>query len=632
MLQTVQKACPSGFLTIIAGNTELCLPIDKFDIWILVDGQMDGWISFENLMQEKAQAEKTDILEPLESSILFTSGTNSLPKGCFIQTSSFPFTSALGWSQGSQPILPGDKFAHVLPNNHSYSYTCLMSYFMNGATVVFPGPTFVPRTLLQAIQKEQCSHVALVPTMVLALSIAFTEKKVDSLRRVVLAGAPPNEEILRICLEQLGACGVQNVYGMTEGIFAQTDTVSHASDILAGKDISIGMPFPSIKMKICFEGRCVPLPVGTAGEMHFSGPTLIKEYKGKSDDELFYSGADGRKWFRTGDKAIMGKDNRLYLIGRYKDIIIRGGENIDPSAIEAVLGQIPEFCALEPQVVRYPHPIAGEVTIVVVKSEVNKETARQIKDMIRAEMGAMSVPAEVVSVQSLGSHAYPRNITGKVQKSNLEGMVKSCWQKRQSTAHSNLNLTTPLNSTDCQNIVTPSIGSRVNEALLSAMRAEKNIEINPAIPMIDLGVDSISCIAILHRVYKETRTSLPSSLFSTQATVGTASEWLCLMSYSTDPLKFNTLNEDPSHELCSSHLLQGIPKPGIPSLFLTPPGSGYAFVYKPLPKFANSLAVYVLTSPYLMTSKVSWTVEDAAAIYLKTIQNLQAQGPYILGG
>jgi acyl-CoA synthetase (AMP-forming)/AMP-acid ligase II len=173
MLQTVQKACPSGSLAIIAGNAELCLPIEKLTFGlkcmkILVAGQLDGWISFENLMQETAETGKTDSSEPLESSILFTSGTTSLPKGCFIQTSSFPFTSALGWSQGSQPILPGDKFAHVLPNNHLYSYMCLMSCFMNGATVVFPGPTFVPETLLQTIQKEQCSHVALVPTMVLA--------------------------------------------------------------------------------------------------------------------------------------------------------------------------------------------------------------------------------------------------------------------------------------------------------------------------------------------------------------------------------------------------------------------------------------------------------------------------------
>lgn len=645
MFQTVMNGCHSGTLATIAGNFDLCAPIEKLTsglncMKILVEGQRDGWTSFGDLMQKPAEYGqdvrcKDAVSEPLESSLLFTSGTTSLPKGCCLETSSYPFTVATGWNKGSQPVLPGDKFVHVLPNNHCYSYMYLMSCFVNAATVVFPGSNFVPETLIQVIQQEKCNHVALVPTMVLALSVVplASEQKLNSLRRVELAGAPPSEEIIRVCLKHLGASGVQNIYGMTEGVLAHTDATGHASDIVVGSKVSIGMPFPGAKIRICAEDSRIPLPVGMAGEVHFSGPTLIKGYIGRADDDKFYTEEDGRKWFRTGDKAIMDKNNQLYLVGRYKDTIIRGGENIEPSAIEAVLGQIPEFYVLEPQVVRFPNHVAGEVPIVVVNCQISQETARQLKDTILAKMGTMYVPMEVISVQSLGSKAFPRTMGGKVQKSKLEDMVKSYWRERQSKIHANLSSAKLADSTNSQSIVELCLGSRINESFLSAIAVEKDIQIDPTTRMIDLGVDSILCVTILRRVQKEAGVSLPSSLFFAQTTVGAISDRLCSISCLTDLLHFSPPKEDASRELCFSTLIQGAPKPGVPSLFLTPTGNGSAFSYRSLPKFANDLAVYALGSPFLMTnSEATWTVEEAAAIYVKAIRSLQAQGPYILGG
>lgn len=635
MLQTAMKGCYAQSIAIIAGKANICPQIEDLTSGIdctriLVESQRDGWTAFGDLMQEPAGTAQTEWHpEGSESSIFFTSGTTSLPKGCFFQTFSFPFATATSWRQSNQPMLPGDKFALVLPNNHAYGFQCLISTFLNAATIVFPGSGFIPEAVIQGIQQEQCSHTAFVPTMVLALgSLPLApEQKLGSLRRVVLAGASPTEEVIRICLEHLGSSGVENLYGMTEGILVSSGVLSNASSIFNGRDISIGAPLPGAKIRVCAENSRIPLPVGATGEVHFSGPSLINEYIGLANDDKFYTADDGRRWFCTGDKAILGRDDRLYLVGRYKDTIIRGGENIEPSAIEAFLGRIPEFHVLEPQIVRAPDHIAGEVPIAIVSRDITESTALRLKETIRAEMGMLFVPPGVVPVQSLGLKSYPKTVAGKIQKSKLEDLMKVYWEKRspRSTGSGYSNYS--------HGVAKSYSGSRIVHSLLSAITQEKRGFVNPDARIIDLGVDSMTSIAILSRVQKETGVSLPSSLFFTPKTVGTICDYLRSTSSSADLLDLRRLTDDTCDDLCFSTLLQGTPQPGVASLFLTPPGSGYAFSYKPLPKFPNDLAVYSLGSPFLMTkSETTWTVEEAAAIYVKTIRSLQPQGPYILGG
>lgn len=635
MLQTAMTGCAAQSIAIIAGKADICPQIEDLTSGmdctrILVDSQRDGWTSFGDLMKEPAGISQTKWHpESSESSIFFTSGTTSLPKGCFFQTFSSTFAIATSWRQSNQPMLPGDKFALVLPNNHAFGFQCLISTFLSAATIVFPGSGFIPEAVIQGIQQEQCSYTAFVPTMVLALgSLSLApEKKLSSLRRVVLAGAPPTEEVIRICLEHLGSSGVENLYGMTEGILVSSGLLGNDSSIFNGRDISIGAPLPGAKIRVCAENSRIPLPVGATGEVHFSGPSLINEYIGRANDDKFYTTEDGRRWFCTGDKAILGRDDRLYLVGRYKDTIIRGGENIEPSAIEAFLGRIPEFHVLEPQIVRAPDHIAGEVPIAIVNRDITENTALRLKETIRAEMGMLFVPPGVVPVQTLGLKSYPKSVAGKIQKSKLEELMRAYWGQRSPKP------TASEFPDDSDGVAKSYSGSQIVHSLLSAIAEEKGSFVNPDTRIIDLGVDSMTSIAILGRVRRQTGVSLPSSLFFTPKTVGTISDYLCSTSSSADLLDLRRLTDDTCGDLCFSTLLQGTPKPGVASLFLTPPGSGYAFSYEPLPKFANDLAVYSLGSPFLMTkSETTWTVEEAAAIYVRTIRSLQPQGPYILGG
>ncbi|OJJ98286.1 hypothetical protein ASPACDRAFT_31198 [Aspergillus aculeatus ATCC 16872] len=588
-------------------------------------GVRDGWVGFEELMHFTKPGGKDPHQQQQESSIFFTSGTTSLPKGCFVQPSAVPTTVARAWrASPNRPMLPGDRVAVVLPNNHAFGYMFLMAAFLNAATVVFPGEAFAPERLIETIRQERCTHTALVPTMLHALSgVAVTPaQKLHSLKRVVLAGAPPTEEVLRICLSHLGAQAVENFYGMTEGIVVSTDAAESVDEVISGRDVSIGRPLPGARVRVCAKGGRVPVAMGDVGEVHFSGPSLIDGYIGNRDDEKFYTGEDGRRWFCTGDKAVVGEDGRLYLVGRYNDTIIRGGENIEPAAIEAVLGKTAEFHVLEPQIVRAPDQVAGEVPVAVVRTDVDEQMARQLKDTVRTKMGALFVPAGVIPVSDLGLDDYPRTLAGKVQKSKLTELVEAYWTAQKSQARSRFGQETLESHPNLQLI----------ESLLAAIASAKGEDIDPTMRMIDLGIDSITSIALLNQIRQETGVSLPSSLFFTPNTIG---ELIERLQSSTDPsslLEIDSASQETPRE-CFSTLIQGTPKPGVPSLFMTPPGSGYAFSYEPLPKFANDLAVYALGSPFLMSkSDATWTVEEAAALYVKTIRKLQPEGPYLLGG
>jgi acyl-CoA synthetase (AMP-forming)/AMP-acid ligase II/pimeloyl-ACP methyl ester carboxylesterase/acyl carrier protein len=628
MLQTAKKGCQSDFMAIIAGTSDMCTRIEELTsefpgIRILVEGDVDGWIMFKELMQNPAaelqQSLRRDCHpEPSDRTIFFTSGTTSLPKGC-IMPSAYGFAAALWWRQSSVPMMPGDRVLFTLPNNHGFGWLCIMCPFLNAATVVLPGPRFIAEYVIKAIQAERVNHAGLVPTMVHALgNTSLVTEKLSSLRRIVMGGSPPTEEVIRICLDILGASGVENLYGMTEGILVSSGVVSQISDLIKDGDVSIGTPLPGMSVRIYVKGSKMLARAGESGEMHFSGPSLINGYIGGADGN-FYHEADGCPWFCTGDKAFVGSDNRLYLIGRYKDTIIRGGENIEPSAIEAVLGQIPGISVFNPQIVRAPDNVAGEVPIVVLNQEVDDYTANKLKDTVLSQMGDLYVPADVISIQTLGQEEYPKTMAGKVQKTKLEDLVRRYWERQHIRRD--------------YSIDGPIAGPQVMESLCIAIEKEKRISINFSLRMIELGIDSILSIAILKRVQVETGVSLPSSLFFTQATVGAIYQQISSISDIEEFLHFSPIMEDGPSDLCFSVLLQGTPRAGVPSLFLTPPGSGNAFVYRTLPKFFNEYAVYSFGSPFLMTkSESSWTIEETATIYANTILSIDPFGPYILGG
>lgn len=223
-------------------------------------------------------------------------------------------------------------------------FVCLY-FFGHAGAVVYPSPTFSADTMLSALQLEQCTHTFLVPTTLRALLDVLPEEKKSlkiNLRDVCVAGSPVSKENILQTVRQLGSSGVSTGFGMTEGSPIWTARVEDPELLIANDSTISGSAAPGARIKICAPGSVTPVEYGIEGEIHQSGPGVIRAYLGSSDDQKgFYRDDRGRTWFVTGDQAVMRSDGKVVVTGRYKDMIIRGGENISPASIEAVLNRLP---------------------------------------------------------------------------------------------------------------------------------------------------------------------------------------------------------------------------------------------------------------------------------------------------
>lgn len=271
-----------------------------------------------------------------------------------------------------------------------------------------------------------------MPTALHSL-IEYAEKDdltFPKLQDVCLAGASITPHNLRQVVNTLGARAVSTGFGMTEGSPIWVAATADPETLIAGDDTISGSASPGARIKICASNSILPLPRGQPGEIHESGPGVIQGYLGDNvGTESFYVD-EGRSWFMTGDRAIMHGDGRVSIIGRCKDMIIRGGENIAPAAIEAVLNQFP---GVEAQVVAAKDKFAGEVPVAIVRIlPAGDDPCGLMSDAVRTSMGMLHVPDEIVMLDALSLNEYPRTMSGKIQKSALRKVVAAFRKHRTS--------------------------------------------------------------------------------------------------------------------------------------------------------------------------------------------------------
>jgi acyl-CoA synthetase (AMP-forming)/AMP-acid ligase II len=254
--------------------------------------------------------------------------------------------------------------------------------------------------MMDTLWREKCTHATLVPTMLHALiGVKATQgQKLKHLKHVMFGGSLLTPAVLKSCVEELGADCVENTYGMTEGALISTCKQSNPMNIVKGEDVSVGSVLSGTGLKTCLPDETTPVPRGTPGEIHFHSEYLgYGGYIGMESDD-FYDDAEGKRWFKTGDQGVIDHDGRIFIVGRYKDMIIRGGENISPSAVESAIGLIPQLKGVLVQVVAAPDDIAGEVPVAVMQGDVNPELAQDVQDAVIKSMGTIYVPDEVISL------------------------------------------------------------------------------------------------------------------------------------------------------------------------------------------------------------------------------------------
>ena len=357
--------------------------------------------------------------------IQFTSGTTGAPKGATLTHHNILNN---GYFIGeAMKLTDRDRVAIPVPLYHCFGMVLgNLACITHGAAMIYPSEGFEPLATLEAVEAERCTALYGVPTMFIA-ELGHPEfKRFDlrSLRTGIMAGSPCPIEVMKRCVNEMNMREVTIAYGMTE-----TSPVSFQSSVddpLERRVGTVGRIHPHVEVKIVDgEGRIVP--PGTAGELCTRGYCVMLGYW--NDPERTAEAIDRARWMHTGDLATLDEEGYCNIVGRIKDMVIRGGENVYPREVEEFLFRHPKIEAV--QVVGVPDVKYGEELCAWIKLKPGESaTAEDVRGFCQGQIAHYKIPRYVKFVE-----AFPMTVTGKVQKFVMrEQMVKELGLSEQKTA------------------------------------------------------------------------------------------------------------------------------------------------------------------------------------------------------
>jgi fatty-acyl-CoA synthase len=381
-----------------------------------------GWYDFEEIAalataaSRNALEEVANQLQPSDAiNIQFTSGTTGLPKGA---TLSHRNILNNGYFTGEQMALgPDDRLCIPVPLYHCFGMVLgNLACITHGAAMIYPATGFDPRSVLETVAAERCTALHGVPTMFIAELEHPNFEKFDlsSLRTGIMAGAPCPIEVMRRVIEKMNMREITIAYGMTE-----TSPVSFQSasdDPMERRVSTVGRVLPHLEVKIVDEnGQTVPR--GERGELWTRGYSVMMGYWG--DDEKTAEAIDAEGWMHSGDLAVIDDAGYCNIVGRLKDMVIRGGENIYPREIEEFLFRHPKI--EDVAVVGVPDEKYGEELCAWIKLRGGHEASqKEIAAFCRGQIAHYKVPRYIRFVDE-----FPMTVTGKIQKFLIrEAMIK----------------------------------------------------------------------------------------------------------------------------------------------------------------------------------------------------------------
>jgi fatty-acyl-CoA synthase len=377
------------------------------------DTPAPGMIPFDSVyaMAEAPQRARLDELErTLQSdepiNIQFTSGTTGLPKGATlthhnILNNGYFLGEAMRYTEYDKVCIP-------VPLYHCFGMVIgNLACITHGAEMIYPSEGFDALATLQTVAEERCTSLYGVPTMFIAEldHPDFRKFDLNSLRTGMMAGAPCPIEVMRRCIRDMHLRELTIGYGMTETSPVSTQTA--LNDPIERRVSTVGRVHPHVEVKIIdAEGRVVPH--GTAGEFCTRGYSVMLGYW--EDPERTAQTIDAGRWMHTGDLATMDADGYCNIVGRIKDMVIRGGENVYPREIEEFLYHHPKI--QDVQVFGVPDERYGEELCAWVKLRPGETlTAEEIRDYCRDQIAHYKVPRHIRFVDE-----FPMTVTGKIQK------------------------------------------------------------------------------------------------------------------------------------------------------------------------------------------------------------------------
>lgn len=380
-----------------------------------VRSNKEGLLSFPDLMEmgEKMPSPKVSI-NPVEDvfSILYTSGTTGRPKGAMLTHQNFIYSAEA--TNEKLRCTADDVFLIAVPVFHVFGMAPgIMSAIAVGAKIVFM-ENFKAIHALEIIEQEKISVHHGVPTMfILELNHPrFAEYDLSSLRTGIIAAAPCPEEIVRRIRNVMG-CDIMVFYGLTESTASVTATSFSDEDSI--RSITVGRVLPGSEVKVVDVHRRVA-PAGEVGELALRGPGITKGYY--QMPEQTREAIDEEGWFYTGDLVSIDEKGYIRIVGRKKEMIIRGGYNIYPREVEEIFYKHPSI--LEIAIVGLPDTVLGEISCAAIKLKPgHMEDEESIKDFIKDKVADYKVPDRIVFLDSL-----PMTASGKIQKVALEEVLR----------------------------------------------------------------------------------------------------------------------------------------------------------------------------------------------------------------
>jgi fatty-acyl-CoA synthase len=356
------------------------------------------------LLRERAATLTFD--DPIN--IQYTSGTTGFPKGATLSHSNilnngFFVANGLGYTEEDRICLP-------VPLYHCFGMVMgNLAATSRGACVVLPAPGYDPEATLAAVQAEHCTSLYGVPTMFIAElgHPRFGDFNLSSLRTGIMAGAPCPVEVMKQVVGEMHMRDVAICYGMTET--SPVSTMTRRDDGLAQRTETVGRVMPHLEVKIVDPDTGQVLRRGQPGELCTRGYSVMLGYWDEPDKTA--ETVDPARWMHTGDLATMDVDGYVSIVGRIKDMVIRGGENIYPREIEEFLYTHPDI--VDAQVIGVPDPKYGEELMVwvVLRPGAQPLTAERVREFCTDRLAHYKIPRYVHVVDG-----FPMTVTGKVRK------------------------------------------------------------------------------------------------------------------------------------------------------------------------------------------------------------------------
>jgi len=372
-----------------------------------------------------AQIQKTlKATDPIN--IQFTSGTTGFPKGATLTHRNILNN---GFFIGEcMKLSPIDKLCIPVPLYHCFGMVLgNLACLTHGSAIVYPNDGFDPLTVLETVQAEKCTGLHGVPTMFIAEldHPRFKEFDLSTLRTGIMAGSPCPIEVMKRVVSEMHLDEITIAYGMTE-----TSPVScqSSTDTPLDKRVStVGTVQPHLEVKIVDPETGAVMPVGKSGELCTRGYSVMHGYW--EDEPKTREAIDAEHWMHTGDLATMDAEGYVNIVGRIKDLVIRGGENIYPREIEEFLYRHPKV--QDVQVVGLPDKKYGEELCawIIVKPG-QSATDTEIRDFCKGQIAHYKVPKYIQFVTE-----FPMTVTGKIQKFKIrDAMTEQLGLTQEKTA------------------------------------------------------------------------------------------------------------------------------------------------------------------------------------------------------